>query len=109
MIDTSSPQQRLALYKEALFVYRLCRIFPAMKYILQTQHGLCHFFSEWFEQRVYMSELPELKKLKPVDCGFWDVQGKLKPRIKWLKQAIKDTQAWIISKKDSNLLEQSTS
>lgn len=95
-----TPEQEIELeqYKKALFHYKLCRVFPFMKYPLDTWSGLCLYFIAHSKHRIghyYLAEhLPTLYSLRPPEemeynmSGYWFKPGLLKPRIKLLRQAI---------------------
>lgn len=90
MIDANT---RLAIYRKALKDYKKSWLRPAsVKMQLYTNSGFCSYF---YNQKVYSSleSLPELENLHPVgytyDGGYWYKPGKILPRIRILKKAIK--------------------
>jgi hypothetical protein len=91
--------EQLELYKKALRDYRLSLWFPWLKRKLETHEGFCCYFDTKVENNDYVGSLfylTELNKLEPADTymsSWWFWPGRLRPRIKILKLAIKNCQA----------------
>lgn len=88
-----NKKNQLKLYKKALFWYTLSLWFPMFKYLFDTEWGFCLYF--WGYS---LDDLTELSKTRPIDFrptlenrGYWFPKGEIKPRIKCLKQAIKNS------------------
>ena len=80
----------LEIYKEALGDYRWSLFLP--KRVFNTQSGFCYYFMRSQRKEFRWEDCPTLFKLKPnktYDASHWFKPGKILPRIKLLKKAIK--------------------
>lgn len=100
--------ERLKYYERALSDYRLSRLLPFLKKFLSTDKGFCNHITNYnaifwgkkfktFSERVNLNELSELTELAPRQYDpslefqpYWYKPGKLLPRIKLLKAAIRN-------------------
>ena len=79
----------LEIYKEALGNYRWSLLFPRRAF--NTQFGFCYYF-RLSQRKELRWDCPTLFKLMPektYDSFHWFKPGKIRPRIKLLKKAIK--------------------
>lgn len=83
-------QERLKIYKEILFWYRMSNI-PIISYFIEdTKFGFCHYISQNYIYWSIIDDFSELYQQKPKGAiAWWFAQGLIKPRIKCLKEAIK--------------------
>lgn len=101
--DIRKFKTELKAYKKALLYYRLSYIFPFLKVLLKTDSGFCRYFSKRRGQMIALYLVyPTLEELKPRiffgTPGYWFEEGRVKPRIKLLKQAIKICEKTITNK-----------
>lgn len=81
-------EERLKLYKKMLRDYRLSFFFPKRWY--KTESGFCYNLTRYSVSLEDLSELISTKPDKNYNGGcMWFKSGKLRPRIKCLKKAIK--------------------
>lgn len=95
-----SKKQRLSILRKVLRRYFICLIFPRYKEKFRVDTGLCDALDNVYNnfgddvRRIIELKYPELYIQKPsselmYDLAFWYKPGKLRPRIKCLRRAIK--------------------